>query len=188
MSCCSHFVLWTLRSLCYCICQIKPSKPCKWKSNLLYFIVTGCTHIYSFIDSSAPDLLLLGPYCLSMICRTGKYPLLGGSFLYVHQWHLYPVGATLEKSAMIPFILCLTCLCGSVEIMDFALKDKDLVGCISFKAQQILICWKTMEAFLLVSEWPKYLKNNDLMNRWLTRSATHQSQSWALNKPLSHSI
>ena len=69
MSCCSHFVLWALRSLCYCICQIKPSKPCKWKYNLVSFIVTGCTHINSFTGISAPDLLLLGPHRLHRMSR-----------------------------------------------------------------------------------------------------------------------
>lgn len=129
MSRCSHFVLWALCSLYYCICQIKPSKPCKWKYNLLSFIDTGCTHTYSLMDSSVPDLLLLGPYCLNRISRKGKHLLLGGIFIYIHQWHLSLVEATLEKSGIIPFILFLAQLCGLVEIMNFFLKDKNAIDC-----------------------------------------------------------
>lgn len=187
MSCCSYFVLWALRSLCYCICQIKPSKPCKWKSNLLYFIVTGCTHIYSFIDSSEPDLLLLGPYGLSRISgRENISRWEAPSFISTNSVCLQVKLHLKSQEWFLSFYVAR--LRGSVESMGFALKNEDLRGCIVFKAQQILICWKTMEVLLIVSEWPKYPKNNDLMNRWLTRSAAHRSQSWALNKPLSHSI
>ena len=133
MSCCSHFVLWALRSLCYCICQIKPSKPCKWKYNLVSFIVTGCTHINSFIGISAPDLLLLGPHRLNRMSRREKHLFLGGIFIYIHQWQMSLAEATLEKSEITLFIIFLACPYGSIEIMGFFIKEKDLIGCIFSK-------------------------------------------------------
>lgn len=134
MSCCSHFVLWALHSPCHCICQIKSCKPCKWKYNLLSLRVTGCTHIYSFIDSSASDLLLLGRYSLNRISGKRKHLLLGGTLIYIHRWHMSLVEATLGKSGIIPFIIFLVCLRDSIEIMNFFLNDKDMIDWIIFKA------------------------------------------------------
>lgn len=43
------------------------------------------------------------------------------------------IGAIHEKSGIISFIIFLACLCGSIEIMDFFLKEKDPIGCILSK-------------------------------------------------------
>lgn len=61
-----------------------------------------------------------------------KHLLLGGTWIYIHQWHVFLVEATLEKSGIIPFIIFSACLCGSKEIMDFSFKNKDLIDCIFF--------------------------------------------------------
>lgn len=46
---------------------------------------------------------------------------------------MFLVELTLEKSGIIPFIIFSACLCGSKEIMDFSLKNKDLIDCIFFQ-------------------------------------------------------
>ena len=73
------------------------------------------------------------------------------------------IEAILEKSGIISFITFLACLCGSIEIMDFFLKEKDPIGCILSKLVDLNL-FKNNGVFLLVSEWPKYLKNSDLRN------------------------
>lgn len=91
-------------------------------------------YIYSFIDSFPQDLLLLGLYCLNRIFGKSNRVLLGGTLIYIHQWHMSWVEATFEKSEIIPFIVFLACLGGSAEIMDSFLKDKDLIDCIFFQS------------------------------------------------------
>lgn len=43
------------------------------------------------------------------------------------------VEATLEKSEITLFAIFLACPYGSIEIMDFFIKEKDLIGCIFSK-------------------------------------------------------
>lgn len=43
------------------------------------------------------------------------------------------VEVTLEKSEITLFLIFLACLYGSIGIMDFFIKEKDLIGCIFSK-------------------------------------------------------